>query len=138
MSASISTLGVILAAASAFPIGSVWYSPAGFLKPWQKMTGTSDADMKKNFGPAMGYIAVASLLTAYIMAHFIQYAEAYNGTSGITAGVETALWLWLGLGVTTTIVNGAFESRSPMVMVIQAGNRLVTFVVMGLILGAFM
>jgi len=138
MSASISATGVVLAALSAFPIGSLWYSPSVFLKPWQKMTGNTDADMKKAFGPAMGYIAVASLLTAYIMAHFIQYTEAYTGTMGIKAGLETAWWLWLGLGLTTTVVNAAFEKRDPMVMVIQAGNRLVTFLVMGLILGAFM
>ena len=138
MSAPVSTVGVLLAAASAFIVGGLWYSPTFFLKPWMKMTGTTDADMKKNFPGAMLLMAIAALLTAYILAHFALYAQQSNGTSGIASGVETAIWAWLGLSLTTIVTSSALESRNRMVMVITAGNRLVTLVLMGLIIGAFM
>jgi hypothetical protein len=135
---SISAIGVLLAAVSAMVVGSIYYSPATFLKPWQKMTGTTDADMKKNFGPAMILMFVAALLTAYILAHFMLYAERYTGTTGIMGGLSTAFWVWLGFSLTTIITSGALETRDRMVMVITAGNRLVTLLVMGIILGLFM
>jgi hypothetical protein len=131
-------LGVILAALSTFIIGSLWYSPTFFLRSWQKMTGTTDADMKKKFGTSMAYMAVIGLVGAYILAHFIAYTQQATGISGISAGLQTAFWAWLGFSVTTTIAHGSLEARDSKVMVINAGNRLVTFLVMGLIIGAFM
>jgi len=135
---SIPVVGVLIAAVSAFAIGGVWYSPTMFLKPWMKMTGTSDAQMKKNFPVAMVLMAIGALLTAYILAHFISYSEQATGTTGVAAGLATAFWAWLGLSLTTVVAEGALEPRDRMVMVINAGNRLVTLLVMGLILGLFM
>ena len=102
------------------------------------MTGTSDADMKKNFAKAMVMMGVAALLTSYVLARFMLYSQQANGTSGIINGLETAFWAWLGFCLTTVVTSSALESRNPQVMLITAGNRLVTLLVMGLILGAFM
>jgi len=138
MTSSISVISVLLAAVSAMVVGSFWYSPKAFLPMWQKMTGTSDSDMKKNFGSAMALMFIAALLTAYVLAHFMIYSGAYTGTQGISNGLMTAFWAWLGISLTTVITSTALESRDKMVMVITAGNRLVTLLVMGLILGLFM
>lgn len=134
----ISWIGVLLAAVSAMVVGGIWYSPTGFLKPWMKMTGTTDADMKRNFPIAMPVLFVVALLTAYIMAHVMTYASPMTGLTGISNGLSTAFWMWLGFGLTTVIAGGIFEPRDRMVMVIAAANRLVTYLLMGLILGLFM
>jgi len=102
------------------------------------MTGTSDADTKKNFPMAMAWILVASLVTAYVLAHFMVYTQSATGTTGVTNGLQTALWAGLGLCVTTVITSTAMENRDYKYMAIVAGNRLVTLLVMGLILGLFM
>lgn len=94
MDATISLGGVVIAAASAMVVGSIWYSPSTFLKPWLKITGTSDADMKKNFPTAMGYMVIAALLTAYILDHFIIYSAQATGATGISAGLQVAFWAW--------------------------------------------
>jgi hypothetical protein len=138
MSTHVSIIGVLLAAVSAFVIGGLWYSPTFFLKPWMKMVGSSQAEMQKKFGSAMGLMVIGALLTAYILAHFMVYAEAYTGTSGISAGLQVAFWAWLGLALPTVVAGGALEPRNPMLMVIYAGNRLVTLLVMGIVLGLFM
>ncbi len=137
METSISLIGVILAAASSFIVGTIWYGPATFLGPWKKMTGVTDEDMKKNFPRAMAYIAVASLLTAYILAHFMLYSEKFSGVSGVGAVANRFLGLARFCGYHNR-GNGALETRNPVLMVIYAGNRLVTLLVMGLILGLFM
>ncbi len=80
---SISLIGVLLAALIAFPIGYVWYMPSTFLTPWQKMTGVSDADMKKGFGKSMAVIGVFSLLTAYILAHLWSIAPSLPAPLGL-------------------------------------------------------
>jgi Protein of unknown function (DUF1761) len=43
---NISLLAVVLAAASAFVVGGLWYGPL-FLKTWQREAGVSETDMQK-------------------------------------------------------------------------------------------
>jgi hypothetical protein len=112
--------------------------PATFLPLWMKLTGTTDADMKKGFASSMAYIGITSLLTAFILSHLITFSMHYTGASGISAGLQTAFWAWLGIGATSIVTAGIMEPRSKMLLAITAGNRLVTMLVMGAILGAFM
>jgi hypothetical protein len=134
----ISILGVILAAASAFIVGSIWYSPKTFLPRWQKITGATDAHMKKSFGMAMAWNGIAALVTSYALAHLISYCDYATGASGISGGVETAFFAWVGLSLTTLIATSSLDPRDKFITVIQGGERLVTLLVMGIILGAFM
>lgn len=138
MFVNVSALGVILAALSAMIIGMIWYSMAAFGKPWMKMMGISDSDMKKKMAGAMVWLVIVSLVTAYVLAHFIVFTHSYVGGGWLTAGVETALWAWLGLAATAIFAHGVFDPRDKKVLYINVGNRLVTLVVMGLIIGAFM
>jgi hypothetical protein len=138
MDSTIPLIGVLLAALSTFVIGSFWYGPALFLNQWMKLTGTTQEKMKKKFAGAMVLMAIGALLTAYILAHFILYSEHFTGTAGVSAGLETAFWAWLGISLTTIVANGALEDRDPKLMVMYAGNRLVSLLVMGVILGLFM
>lgn len=137
MDTSISFVGVLLATLSTFVVGSIWYSPSLFLTPWMKIVGADSEHMKRIFGKSMAYIFASSIVTAYVMAHFINYTVQATGVTGVSAGLQTAFWLWLGLALTTIVANGAMDTRAPKIMLIQAGNRLVTLLVMGWILGVF-
>ena len=106
MQPTTSILGVVLAAVSAFVIGGLWYSPTLFLTPWMKMTGVTEAQMKTRFGSGMAATAVASLLTAYILAHFIAYTAQATGVSGIAGsfvGFNYSTNNFLGLGETLSL-----------------------------------
>lgn len=133
----VSLVGILLAALSAMVIGMIWYNPAVFGKSWRKMLGVSDDDMKKKMGPALAVLVVVSLVTAYVLAHFIVYTHGSESGGWLEAGVKTALWGWLGLAATAIFAHGVFDPRDKKVLYINAGNRLVTLVVMGLIIGAF-
>lgn len=138
MLAAAPIVGVVLAALSSFVIGGIWYSPGVFLKSWMEMTGTKDSDMKKRFPAAMAAMGVAALLTAWVLALAILYVKSVSGVSGIATGLEVSFILWLGISATTTVVTGVLEPRKISLMAMQAGNRLVSLLVMGLILGAFL
>lgn len=138
MDTSIPVLGVLIAAVSAFVIGGLWYSPTMFLNQWMKIAGVTDKDMKKNMPKAMAIMAIGALVTSYILAHFIVYAEKFTGTAGIAGGLETAFFVWLGFAFTTVVADSVFETRSYMIVVINTTYRLVTLLAMGAILGAFM
>ena len=138
MFVGVSAVGVILAAVSAIVIGMIWYSKATFGKQWMSMMGISDKDMKKGMAQAMVWLVGISLVTAFVLAQFTVYVHSYMGGSWLAAGFETALWAWLGLAATAIFAHGVFDPRDKKVLYINAVNRLVTLLVMGLIIGAFM
>ncbi|HXH26593.1 MAG TPA: DUF1761 domain-containing protein [Candidatus Acidoferrum sp.] len=111
MFAYVSLWGVLLAALSAMIIGTVWYSPMLFGREWEKAIGLKDKDMKKRMLTSMVVLIGVSLLTAYILAHFILFARDYFGGDPLIVGTVTAFWVWLGFGL-TTIWHTAFLSRA--------------------------
>jgi hypothetical protein len=138
MSVHLSVLGIVLAAVSAMVIGTLWYSSALFGKPWMKIIGLSEKEMKKRVGSAMVGLIVVSFVTAIVMSYFIAYTHSFVGGSWLKAGAITSLLAWLGFASTTIFAHGLFEPRDKKVLYINTGNRLVTLFVMGLILGALM
>lgn len=132
----ISILGVILAAASAMVVGTIWYSRALFGRPWMASIGATSKDMSRRMPVATVTLSVVSLLTAYVLAHFIVFAQKYTGQGWIVCGVETALWAWLGLAGTALVAHEVFVPRDKRALYINLGNRLVTLLTMGLIIGA--
>jgi hypothetical protein len=116
----------------------LWYGPKTFFPRWQKITGATTEYVGKNFGTSMLLNLVSALLASYILAHFISYTMLATGTSGVSAGVITAFWVWLGFCFTTLLAASGLDPRDKFLLVIQGGDRLVTLLLMGVILGAFM
>ena len=116
-STDINYLAVLVAAIVSWGIGALWYSPVLFAKPWMKLIGKKEKDLKN--GSKSGYLIalIAFLLVAYVMAHIVDYAAS---TSWIT-GMETGLWLWMGFVATTMAINYSFGQRSRDLWVIDAG-----------------
>jgi hypothetical protein len=136
MFAHVSVIGVILAAASAMVVGTLWYSPVVFGRQWMRAIGLSDKEMGKRANVAMPIMVIISLLTAYVLSLFTIYFHSAVGGSWWEAGINVSLLVWLGFALTTIVAHGVFEPRDKKVVYINAGNRLVTLFVMGLIIAA--
>jgi hypothetical protein len=54
------------------------------------------------------------------------------------SGFDTAVLVWLGFAGTALVAHDVFDPRPKSKLYINLGNRLVTLVVMGLIIGAFL
>ncbi len=122
---------VLVAALAGWVVGAVWYSPALFAKPWLKALGKRQGDNKGGAGKAMGIGFLVTLLTAYVLAHFVQAVGAIDWMEGAQLG----FWAWLGFVFTRTMLSSVFEGRSWKLFCIGTFHDLVVFLVMGGILG---
>ncbi len=130
---SINWLAVIVATIANMVIGGLWYSPVLFGKQWMKLVGISqkEIDSQKSQMPKF-YLAafVAALITAYVLAIFIKFV----GASTIFAGAVVGFWAWLGFVATTTLSLVIWEKRNSNLYVLNNGQILISFAVMGAIL----
>jgi hypothetical protein len=138
MDVQINGWAVVLAALSSMVVGSLWYMPATFGKTWMKLSGVKP-DRSKMTGGNMawmyGSVLVASLVTAYVLAHVTYLANQFFHNSYTSDALQTAFWLWLGFTALRMYVHDTFEERPRMLTLLHAAHELVTVLVMALIIG---
>ena len=134
--AALNWVGIIIAAVAAIVIGSIWYHPKVFGTAWgkemkmdmKKMQGNPKMKAKMNQG--MFLMVIAALVSATILAVFLQVAGAMD----IAAGLQVAFWIWVGFYATMLLSGLAFEGMSTKLFAIKAGQYLVALLVMSAIL----
>jgi hypothetical protein len=111
IASQISWTAVLLATVAQFVVGAIWYM-ALFAKPWGEMFGfdklskTEQKAMAAKMGPFYGLQIAVTLLTSYVLAHFVAafpQASAYG----------IAFWLWLGFVVPTQVSAVIFGGVDP-------------------------
>ncbi len=130
---SVNYVGVLLAGVSNMVVGYVWYNPAVFGKTWMKLLGKTESDLKaasKNMGMMYGMTFVASLLTAYVLAHFLVLV----GSTTMSEAVMTAFWAWLGFVATAMFANALFSGKPMKLFAIESVYVLVALVVQAVVL----
>ena len=137
MEVSINYLAVLLAAVSSMVVGATWYSQGVFGKTWAKL---AKVKMGKNDTPAQmtvlfGGVFVASLITAYVLAHVAFLSNHFFGDNFLQNSLSTAFWLWLGLTAARIFTHDSFEGRPRKLTLLTAGHEFMTLLVMGLIIG---
>jgi hypothetical protein len=138
MDVQINYLAVLLAAVSSMVVGSLWYLPQVFGKPWMKMTGVKmdrSAPTGAKAAWMYGSVFVASLLTAYVLAHVTFLANQYFRNSYLQDAVATAFWLWIGFTGARLYVHDTFEGRRKKLTLLNSMHELVTVLVMAVIIG---
>jgi hypothetical protein len=86
-----------------------------------------------------GLVFLASLLSAYVLAHFTFLSfEFYKGEySFFQTALITSIWAWLAFTAARLLTHDLFEGRRKKLTILNASHELLTFVVMGLIIGLF-
>ena len=125
-------LAVVVAAVSTFVIGGLWYSPVLFAKPWMRANGLTDADLRRGSQATIFALSfVFALISAVNLAMLLGTPDM---TAGMGAFYGTLAGVWVALGIATVAL---FERRSWLYSAINGGYWLVSFAVMGAILGAW-
>ena len=129
----INWLAVLAAAISTFVLGGLWYSPALFGRAWMSVNQLRQEDLaKSNMAKIFGLAFVLAVVMAANLAAFLaepKTTASWGATAGFLAGFG-----WVTLGIATISL---FERRSLKYVLINGGYMTVSFVVMGLILGAW-
>lgn len=135
MDVPINFFAIGLSVIVAMGLGTLWYGPL-FGKQWRMLAGIPmDATPNKNaMLRSMGIMAVGSFLMAYVLAHSIAFANAYMQIGGISAGIQGAIWSWLGFIAPVTIGVVIWEMKPWKLWFITGGYYLVSLILMGIIL----
>ena len=129
----INMLAVIAAALSAFVVGGLWYSPLLCGAAWMRANNFTE-DQVNGFkkGRMFGWSILLCLVMAMNLAIFLADAKtdwAWGMTAGALAGFG---WVAAALAIV-----GLFENKSWTYIFINGGYNIVTFSLMGLIIGAW-
>ena len=135
MEVQVNMVAVLLAGIASMAIGAAYYADAVLGKQWRQLSGVDVKRFEKESTKLLPWVFLASLLTAYVMAHVMYMSHAFYGYSWLATGITTAIWLWLGISATTLVVHNTMELRPFKLTLIAIGNRLVTLLAVGLILG---
>jgi hypothetical protein len=124
---------IFIAALSVFLIGGLWYSPLLFAKSWMKENNFSDEDIKKS---NKSKIFVLSFLFSFIMAFNLAMFLNDDKTT-IAWGAMAGLLAGFGWVAMSLFIIGQFERKSTKYMLIHGGYVTCSFIVMGVIIGAW-
>lgn len=136
---SINWLAVVLGVLASMVIGSVWFSPKTFFPIWWKAIGKADKDDPSSSSLGMGFtwglIVFCSFVQAVFMNLMVNAMGSISGGASLASGALAGFLFWLGFVAPSSLTNKLFADRLQ-AWVLEAGNHLVTFVVMGAIAGA--
>jgi hypothetical protein len=135
--AGISYLAVVIAAIAAWLASAAWYTSLGriYMAALGKTPEQVAFDRNKPgaFLPFI-YALVANLVIAWMMAGVLGHLGA--GQVTLRNGVISGAFLWFGFILTTIWVNYSFAGRDKRLLLIDAGNWLIEFIVIGAVVGA--
>lgn len=135
MEVQVNLLAVVLAMVSSMVVGMVWYAKPVFGTRWMKLVNMNDKKAKEGSTKAIGLTVVASLITAYVLAHVTYLSNSYFANSFLQDALTTAFWLWLGFVAARFITHDAFEQRPTELTVMNVVHEFVTIMIMGLVIG---
>jgi Protein of unknown function (DUF1761) len=131
--ARVNPVAVLVAAALMFVIGGIWYSGLAFERPWRRLVGLTEDQLRAaNPARTFGLSFVAALVAAVNLAFFLAAPNvdvAFGALAGLLAGLG---WVAMAMGITYL-----FEQRPLRLWLIDAGYHVLAFTAMGALLGAW-
>jgi hypothetical protein len=130
--ATINWLAVLTAAISTFVLGGLWYSNALFGKAWMKENNLTPEETKKGAARVFTFSFLWSFVMSFNLAMYLNDSKtdtAWGGIAGFLAGFG-----WVAMSI---FIIGLFEKKSTRYMLINAGYMVLSFIIMGLIIGAW-
>jgi hypothetical protein len=129
----VSWVAVVVAAIVGFVIGFIWFLPQVFGRQWAAASGRTLPAPGEVAWSSVALGAVASLVTAYVLA----LLAGAIGAKTVADGAVLGFVAWLGFIATSTLNAVLYEGRNTTWWGITAGYWLVILVVMGAIIGYF-
>ena len=141
---TINWLAVALCVVASMVIGGIWFGPKTFFPAWWKavgkageptMGGESTPGSSLGMGMVWGGIVLAAFVQSVFMSLMVNAMGSMTGGATLGSGALAGFLLWLGFVAPSSLTNKLFADRLK-AWVLEQGNHLLTFVVMGAIVGA--
>lgn len=124
----VNLVAVAAAAVASFMFGAVWYGVLG--KAWMRAANLTEEQTKPD--PVTFAIAIlCQAVLAFVFAGIIYHA----GETTIRTGIISALMIWVGVVMTTQIINHRFQGQSWRLTFIDGGHWLGVLLVQGILIG---
>ena len=133
---SLNWLAVGAAVLASMVIGSIWFGPKTFFPIWMQAIGNPKISNTGNPAIAWGLVVLASLVQAVFMGLMVNAMGSMSGGATLASGALAGFLLWLGFVAPAGLTNKIFSDQLK-AWAIETGNHLITYVVMGAILGAW-
>ena len=127
---SVNLIAVLVAAVVTFFSGGIYYGVIA--NPLTKLLGKVPEEVKMPPAALITDFLTRVVLT-YVLAIFLNYAGAQNAL----AGAAFALLAWCGFVITINIGQAAFGQISWTTTIVNAGESLLGYVLMGAVIGAW-
>lgn len=137
MSVEVNWFAVVLAALSTMVVGSVWYARGVFGDLWIKLAKLDEKKLAQQ-GMVRPIVTtlIVSFVSAYVLAHVAYLSNQFFHNSFLWDAMATAFWVWLGFTAARFITHDVFEGRPMRLTILNIAHEFVTFMVMGVIIGA--
>jgi len=133
---SVNYLAVLAAGIVSIVLGFLWFGPL-FGKQWTSLMGFDKKKMeeakKKGMGRTYAIMIIGTLVTSYVLAHFVDYLDATN----ISGALQAAFWIWLGFIATVMLGSVLWEGKPWKLYFLNAAYWLVNLAVMAIILAVW-
>ena len=137
MNVPVNYIAVLVCGVASLALGSLWYGPL-FGKQWMALSGINPGSMSPDQKQGMWkrYLIafVGSAIMAYVLSHSLVFAEAYLGTTGLSAGLQSGFWMWLGFVAPVTVGMVLWEGKSWKLWTLLNSYHLVQLLIFGAIL----
>lgn len=126
----INLIAVAVAGVASFIFGSIWYGVLG--KAWMAAASLTEEQTRPD-PVTLGLALVCQLVMAFVFAGVIYH----TGETSIRAGLISALMIWVGIVMTTQIINHRFQGKPWSLTFIDGGHWLGVLIVQGAVIGWF-
>jgi hypothetical protein len=132
MTVELNWLAIVVAAVAGYGVGAIWFMPAVFGNAWMNELGKTPEQMGSP-AKAMGVAAITTLFSTLALACILGALSAQSFGNYFTISALVAIGIY-GL---TMISDSFFCGWTLKFVAIQAGYRVVMFIIIGVVLFLF-
>ncbi|GAA1536841.1 hypothetical protein HD600_001464 [Microbacterium ginsengiterrae] len=129
---------VLIATVGSMIVGSIWYTPKVFGRRWAKLARVDLNDPNMTAAQAWMPLVIGAVMgfaSAWVLAGASAISWHFYDGSFFGAAIVTAILLWAGFTAARFITHDGFERRPTTLTVLNIAHELVTFLVMGAVIG---
>jgi hypothetical protein len=122
-------IAVVVAMVAAMVVGSLWYSPLLFMKPWIAEIGKTPEQLGKPM------LAVGNSVAMYLIAAIgLSVVFDWKGVATMGDALMTAAAVWFAFVGSMELMHDRYNGFSAKLSLINCGNTLVSFLAMGAVI----